>query len=1074
MSNQFYPVQIYSSGILVDATDVSISAALGSGGNDSMFVLSGGTAVETDLTAGGVLIAESGAVIRGINVNEDGAVFSGTDAICSGNTRWYGPAVCATNGEVVLSGGTFTSNSAPTSYDYGYEALGQGGAVETYYAGLTVTEGVYSFNSATGGGGAILVINDSASITGATFLNNSAKYGGAVEMSQQTGGTGKMTISGGEFTSNRAEFGGGFENHAGASTLIDGTVFSANRADSGGAVMNDSYGGSKSELTVVNGVFSGNAADEGGAILNAGIATVSGGTFTGNGAEDGRGGAIFNAGSAAVSGAAFNANTAMNGGAIWQEGKKLELNGNTFSSNSAIYGGAMYIASGAATVSGGEFSGNAAYYDEDYELGGMGGAILNGGTLSVTGASFTGNRAEVDPEDEWNGGCGGAILNYRELTVTGGEFTRNSACYGAALYHQGGTAGNMTVNGANFTSNTAEWGGGAICNCWGTLTVAGGEFTGNTVTTGRDGGAIANWDTATVTDAAFSGNEALKGGAISNTGSTLTVTDATFSGNEAGEGGAIWNQNDYGDGTATLANCIFNGNRATAAGGAIWNGETLFLADCVFATDTDTIWNEGVVTVTSETTFKGAVVNGETGVFQVSLAEATTESAAAVNNWSFISGGDIRLAVSADMAEGTYRVANGVAEWSGAISLVVGDAATGQAFTVESGAVSSGSVLYEGMTYTLAVSGAGAMTLDIAAAGPVPTDLVGSKDGVSWKAMAGVAGYVLELSQDDFATAIAIKVEGTKLDFLTTPAGSYSWRVRGEGYSDWAIGSPIAVAERTSGPTTVEANGDGVSDVFFADADSTWSRAYLAKNSGSLGGWEGTGELVSLYGKNRVEDLFKGAGDANIMYLTDDDNGDALFLDDIFSYSGNRARMEEIEEIRCGAGDDVVDLTSQRYAWDRSGTVLRGGDGNDVLWGNIGTNLLFGDAGDDRLVGGSGDDLLVGGSGNDTMHGGGGNDIFAFGGEWGTDRIVQEAGGTVTLWFDSGDPGNWNADTLTYTDGTKSVTVSGVTAEAVTLKFGDDGSERYADMVELGAFMEQSTASIFDLDDPAKRVLASL
>ena len=148
MSTLFSPVQIYSSGTLVFEGEASVSAALGSGGNDSMFVLSGGTAVETALTAGGVLIAESGAVISGINVNEDGAVFSGTDVICSGNTRWYGPAVCATNGTVVLSGGTFTSNSAPTSYDYGYEALGQGGAVETYYASLTVAGGLYSFNLA--------------------------------------------------------------------------------------------------------------------------------------------------------------------------------------------------------------------------------------------------------------------------------------------------------------------------------------------------------------------------------------------------------------------------------------------------------------------------------------------------------------------------------------------------------------------------------------------------------------------------------------------------------------------------------------------------------------------------------------------------------------------------------------------------------------------------------------------------------------------------------------------------------------------------------------------------------------
>ena len=210
------------------------------------------------------------------------------------------------------------------------------------------------------------------------------------------------------------------------------------------------------------------------------------------------------------------------------------------------------------------------------------------------------------------------------------------------------------------------------------------------------------------------------------------------------------------------------------------------------------------------------------------------------------------------------------------------------------------------------------------------------------------------------------------------------------------------------------------------------------------------------------------------MYLTDSDNGDAIFLDDIYSYGGSQARMEEIEEIRAGAGNDVVDLTSQRYAWNGSQIVLRGGDGDDVLWGNAGGCLLFGDAGDDKLVGGTGGDLLVGGSGDDTLRGCGGDDIFAFGGNWGADTVVQEAAGSVTLWFAAGDESKWDAATLTYTDGTNTVAVSGVTADKVTLKFGDDGSEKYADMVALGAFMEQSTAGVFDLDDPSKRVLASL
>ena len=184
--------------------------------------------------------------------------------------------------------------------------------------------------------------------------------------------------------------------------------------------------------------------------------------------------------------------------------------------------------------------------------------------------------------------------------------------------------------------------------------------------------------------------------------------------------------------------------------------------------------------------------------------------------------------------------------------------------------------------------------------------------------------------------------------------------------------------------------------------------------------------------------------------------------------------MEKIAEIRAGAGDDVVDLTSQRYAWNGGNIALRGGEGNDTLWGNAGGAKLFGDAGNDKIAGGSGDDLLAGGSGDDTLRGCGGSDTFAFCENWGVDTVEQLAEGSVTLWFASGDGSKWDASTLTYTDGDNSVTVKGVDADKVTLKFGADASEQYAELVSLGAFMEQTTAGIFDIDDPEKRVLASL
>ncbi len=182
-----------------------------------------------------------------------------------------------------------------------------------------------------------------------------------------------------------------------------------------------------------------------------------------------------------------------------------------------------------------------------------------------------------------------------------------------------------------------------------------------------------------------------------------------------------------------------------------------------------------------------------------------------------------------------------------------------------------------------------------------------------------------------------------------------------------------------------------------------------------------------------------------------------------------QARLAQIDEIRAGAGNDIVDLTSQRFEYIGDGLTVRGGLGDDVVWANHGNNLLFGDAGNDQIVGAAGDDLIVGSSGNDTLHGGGGNDIFAFGGDWGKDTVEQLANGTVTLWFADGNPALWDGKTLTYTDGDKSVKVTGTDTENIVLMFGDNGAP-YDTLQAIGAFDEFTSEKIFE--DKNKGMLA--
>ena len=358
----------------------------------------------------------------------------------------------------------------------------------------------------------------------------------------------------------------------------------------------------------------------------------------------------------------------------------------------------------------------------------------------------------------------------------------------------------------------------------------------------------------------------------------------------------------------------------------------------------------------------------------------------------------------------------------------------------------------------------------------LPEKLDGNATGQSWTPT-GAARYIVEYSTDSFRHVISVTTESPGVDTAGLPVGSYSWRVRPEDDDRWVRGANIVLARADSAPRVVSSDADGSCDVFFGAADGTWSSRHAARNLGSLGDWQGTGETVALAGKGRIGNLYLGSADANVLLLTDDADGDALFVDDVFTelpagVAGERARLAEIKEIRAGAGNDLIDMTSQRFEYVGDGLTVRGGLGNDVIWANKGDNRLFGDDGNDRLVGASGNDLLVGGLGNDSMHGGGGNDVFAFCENWGEDAVEQLADGHVTLWFASGDLANWNASTLTYADGANSVTVAGVTADNVTLEFGDDGSARYAALAEAGAFAGCTSERIFEEHD--KFTLTSL
>jgi len=343
--------------------------------------------------------------------------------------------------------------------------------------------------------------------------------------------------------------------------------------------------------------------------------------------------------------------------------------------------------------------------------------------------------------------------------------------------------------------------------------------------------------------------------------------------------------------------------------------------------------------------------------------------------------------------------------------------------------------------------------------------------------VSGFKPYTVEYSADNFEHVITFAVTTLSLDAFRMPTGTYQLRIKQEGSSEWLSGDSIVATELDATPQLIKSDADGNADIFFANPIGTWESGYVAQHVGSIGDWTGTNEYTTLFGKNKLADIIEGSTDANILLMTDDDNGDTLFVDDIYTASPGgiaekQSRIAQIDEIRAGAGNDIVDMTSQNFEYIGDGLTIRGGEGNDTIWANKGNNWLFGDAGNDRIVGASGNDVIAGGIGNDRMHGGGGKDMFTFCENWGVDNVEQLAGSEVVLWFAEGSQDNWDASKLTYTDGTNSVKVSGVTADLVTLKFGDDGSDDYAALAASGAFFDATTERIFE--EEGKGMLASL
>ena len=309
----------------------------------------------------------------------------------------------------------------------------------------------------------------------------------------------------------------------------------------------------------------------------------------------------------------------------------VDATGNLEIANLMVTGGLAAGGAGGAIWNGGRLTVRNSRVSNNKSVG-TGGAIRNGNLASLTliASTISSNRSDTDGGGVWNSGT---------LTMTSSTVSNNSAAAnGGGIWNQGGAFMTDTVVTSNVTTN-----GGGVYNESGTLTLTRSTVTDNTafvlgggivnlatleLTTASAvsdnaadiGGGVWNQGTTTLTDSTLNDNDAATfGGGLVNSFGILTLTNTRVSDNSAPFGGGVVNA---GDGTLTLADTVISGNVAqTAFGGGIFNDSpkvltltNTLISGNVAQGDGGGIWNElGAVELTNSTVSGNVTQAGDGG-----------------------------------------------------------------------------------------------------------------------------------------------------------------------------------------------------------------------------------------------------------------------------------------------------------------------------------------------------------------------------------------------------------------------------------------------------------------------------
>lgn len=267
------------------------------------------------------------------------------------------------------------------------------------------------------------------------------------------------------------------------------------------------------------------------------------------------------------------------GGAIFSD-SKLEIRNSSFENNTSAFreGGAIF-ANRSTVIKDSQFKNNNA------NMGG--GAISSNYGLFIENSNFYGNSGSIS---------GGAIINISGMKVVGSSFENNTGVQGGAILFLGASSNyaeatrQLEINESSFRNNAGNLGGAIFSQ--GTTIIENSTFENNSTVIKNEG----------VRGEVFGGGAICLGPQVSSgidTARTIHIENSIFTGNTAiildnsdntatncyGYGGAIYAAG-YSS-VISIKNSIFENNKSSGHGGAIFTEGQLFLENTDFIGNKD-------------------------------------------------------------------------------------------------------------------------------------------------------------------------------------------------------------------------------------------------------------------------------------------------------------------------------------------------------------------------------------------------------------------------------------------------------------------------------------------------------